>query len=41
MEPITGRKVRIGVIGCGQIAQQHFKTYSDIADAEVVGPRGY
>ncbi len=36
MEPITGRKVRIGVIGCGQIAQQHFKTYSDIDEAEIV-----
>lgn len=36
MEPITGRKVRIGIIGCGQIAQQHFKTYSDIPEAEIV-----
>ncbi|MDX1933706.1 MAG: Gfo/Idh/MocA family oxidoreductase [Capsulimonadales bacterium] len=36
MEPITGRKVRIGVIGCGQIAQQHFTTYKDIPDAEIV-----
>jgi predicted dehydrogenase len=34
--PITGRKVRIGVIGCGQIAQQHFKNYQGIEDAEVV-----
>lgn len=35
-EAITGRKVRIGVIGCGQIAQTHFKTYANIPDAEVV-----
>jgi predicted dehydrogenase len=35
-EAITGRKVRIGVIGCGQIAQTHFKNYANIADAEVV-----
>lgn len=34
--PITGRKVRIGVIGCGQIAQQHFTNYSKIEEAEVV-----
>ena len=31
-----GDKVRIGVIGCGQIAQQHFKSYQGIPDAEVV-----
>src|SRR5947208_738722 len=36
MQPITGRKVRIGVIGCGQIAQHHFAAYQEIADAEVV-----
>jgi predicted dehydrogenase len=29
-------EVRIGVIGCGQIAQQHFKTYSEIPEAKVV-----
>jgi predicted dehydrogenase len=34
--PITGRRVRIGVIGCGQIAQQHFKNYQGIPEAEVV-----
>lgn len=28
--------VRIGVIGCGQIAQQHFANYAQIADAKVV-----
>jgi predicted dehydrogenase len=35
-DAITGRRVRIGVIGCGQIAQTHFKHYQNIADAEVV-----
>ncbi len=29
-------EVRIGVIGCGQIAQQHFKTYKEIPEAKVV-----
>lgn len=29
-------EVRIGVIGCGQIAQQHFKTYQDIPEAKIV-----
>ncbi|MBT3274448.1 MAG: Gfo/Idh/MocA family oxidoreductase [Spirochaetales bacterium] len=29
-------KVRIGIIGVGQIAKQHLKTYSEIADAEVI-----
>jgi predicted dehydrogenase len=28
--------VRIGVIGCGQIAQTHFTHYSKIADAQVI-----
>ncbi len=27
---------RIGIIGCGQIAQQHMRTYKNIADAEMV-----
>ncbi|MBC8134499.1 MAG: Gfo/Idh/MocA family oxidoreductase, partial [Fibrella sp.] len=36
MTPVTGRRVRIGIIGCGQIAQQHFANYAEIADAEVV-----
>ena len=27
---------KIGIIGCGQIAQQHFASYKDIADAEIV-----
>jgi len=29
-------QIRIGVIGCGQIAQHHFETYSKIPDAQVV-----
>ena len=29
-------EVRIGIIGCGQIAQQHFKSYSQIPEAKVV-----
>jgi predicted dehydrogenase len=29
-------RIRIGVIGCGQIAQTHFKNYSEIPDAELV-----
>jgi predicted dehydrogenase len=29
-------KVRIGIIGCGQIAQQHLTNYAKIPDAEVV-----
>ena len=28
--------VRLGIIGCGQIAQQHFANYKNIPDAEVV-----
>lgn len=34
--PDSSRPVRIGVIGCGQIAQTHFKNYSQIPQAEVV-----
>ena len=30
------RSVRIGIIGCGQIAQQHLNNYAKIPDAEVV-----
>ena len=30
------QKIRIGIIGCGQIAQQHLKTYANIPEAEVV-----
>ena len=33
---IEGRKVRVGVIGCGQIAQTHFANYAEIEDVEVV-----
>jgi predicted dehydrogenase len=29
-------KIRIGIIGCGQIAQQHLQNYAAIPDAEVV-----
>jgi predicted dehydrogenase len=29
--------IRIGIIGCGQIAQQHMSTYAKIADAKMVG----
>ena len=29
-------KIRIGIIGCGQIAQQHLLNYAAIPDAEVV-----
>lgn len=29
-------KVRIGIIGCGQIAQQHMRNYRDIPEAEMV-----
>jgi len=29
-------KIRIGMIGCGQIAQQHMKAYSEIEGAEMV-----
>jgi len=29
-------KIRIGMIGCGAIAQQHMETYAGIADAEIV-----
>jgi len=35
-DAVTGRKVRIGIIGCGQIAQTHLKNYAEIPDAEVV-----
>lgn len=30
------QKIRIGIIGCGQIAQHHMRTYAGIADAEMV-----
>ncbi len=36
MTPITGRSVRIGIIGCGQIAQTHLKNYAEIAGVEVI-----
>jgi len=29
--------IRIGIIGCGQIAQQHMSTYAKIPDAQMVG----
>lgn len=34
--PVMGRPVRIGVIGCGQIAQTHFTNYAKIPNAQVV-----
>ena len=36
MSNIENRRVRIGIIGCGQISRQHLKTYKDIPNAEVV-----
>lgn len=33
---ISGRPVRIGIIGCGQIAQQHLTNYANIPDAKVI-----
>lgn len=33
---MSNKEVRIGIIGCGQIAQQHLKTYSEIPEANVV-----
>lgn len=33
---MSNREVRIGIIGCGQIAQQHLKNYADIPEATVV-----
>jgi len=30
------RKIRIGMIGCGQIAQHHMRTYKEIPEAEMV-----
>lgn len=33
---MNSRRVRIGIIGCGQIAQHHMKAYSEIPDAEMV-----
>ncbi len=32
----TDKKIRIGMIGCGQIAQHHMRTYSGISDAQLV-----
>jgi predicted dehydrogenase len=29
-------KIRVGIIGCGQIAQHHMRTYKNIPDAEMV-----
>ena len=29
--------IRIGIIGCGQIAQHHMSTYAKIPDAKMVG----
>lgn len=34
--PALSAPIRIGVIGCGQIAQHHFTNYSAIPDAQVV-----
>ncbi|MEP6756957.1 MAG: Gfo/Idh/MocA family oxidoreductase [Chthonomonadales bacterium] len=36
MTPITGRPVRIGFIGCGQISRKHLQAYKDIPNAEVI-----
>lgn len=33
---MSNREVRIGIIGCGQIAQQHLQTYKEIPEATVV-----
>ena len=33
---MSNQPVRIGIIGCGQIAQTHLKTYQGIPDAKVV-----
>ena len=33
---MSKKEVRIGIIGCGQIAQQHLKTYKEIPEANVV-----
>lgn len=33
---MDNRSVRIGIIGCGQIAQQHLKNYANIPEADVV-----
>lgn len=30
------QKVRIGIVGCGQIAQQHLKNYAQMTDVEIV-----
>ncbi len=30
------KRIRIGVIGCGQIAQQHLTTYAGIPEAEII-----
>ena len=32
----TANPIRIGIIGCGQIAQRHLSAYSKIPDAHVV-----
>lgn len=34
--PNMSDKIRIGMIGCGQIAQQHMDAYSKLGDAEMV-----
>ena len=35
-EPANPRPVRVGVIGCGRIAQEHLQSYKALPDAELV-----
>ena len=32
VEPITDRKIRIGIVGCGRIARNHFKAIDELND---------
>ena len=32
----TGRKMRVGIIGCGGIANSHVKAYLTLPDVEIV-----
>ncbi len=36
MAEIIDRPLRVGIIGCGQIAQHHMKTWAKIPEAKMV-----
>src|SRR5688500_11613401 len=37
MNPVSDRSIKVGLVGCGQIADAHLQQLAKIAGAEVVG----